>query len=357
MVGDFRPIACCNVIYKVISKVISNRLAKVLDRIIEKSQSAFVGGRLITDNIHLVENLMRHYERKRIYPRCVLKMDLRKAYDSVDWTFLESVLMGLQFPARFVRWIMQCVSSVSFTVKVNGETKGFFPGMRGLRQGDPLSPYLFVICMEYLSRLLNIRAVEGDFNFHPRCDKLKLTHLTFADDLMLFARGNIGSVRILANTVDEFGRVSGLRANNLKSNLYLAGVKAEDRVQIEAEFQFASGSFPFRYLGIPLAASTMRVLDYQPLLDKISSVINVWTGQSLSYAGRLEILKTVVKAIGCFWLSIFSIPQGVIEHIYHICKVFLWGKRASKVAWDEVFKPKKEGGKRVLRIALFDLVS
>ncbi|XP_012853654.1 PREDICTED: uncharacterized protein LOC105973179 [Erythranthe guttata] len=292
----------------------------------------------------MVEQLMRGYERKRISPRCMIKLDLRKACDSVNWDFLRSMLVGLGFPDLVVRWIMECVTSVSYTVSVNGVTKGFFPGMRRLRQGDPLSPYHFVICMEYLSRLLHVRAMEQELNFHPMCHVHKLTHLIFADDLMLFSRGDVASVRTLATTVLEFGRASGLLVNNLKSNLFLAGVHVADRTSIEEEFRFATGTFPFRYLGIPLAASKLRVLNYQPLLDKIEHAIGVWKGHTLSYAGRLEILKAVVQGTCCYWLSIFSIPITVIGYIEDMARDFLWDTAKPKVSWEYLCKPKADGG-------------
>lgn len=244
-VGEFRPIACCNVIYKVISKVLANRLAPILDRIVDKTQSAFVKGRLISDNIHLAEQFLRQYERKSVSPRCLLKIDIRKAYDSVDWGFMLDVMRGLNFPERFCGWIRECISTPSYSIALNGKVREFFPGMQGLRQGDPLSPYLIVLCIEYLSRLMKARLRNSEFNYHPKCRLHQITHLAFADDLMVMARGDSISVQLLANILEEFGEVSGLRANRLKSNRFLAGVNGAERTDIENILGFSIGSFPF----------------------------------------------------------------------------------------------------------------
>lgn len=343
-VGDFRPIACCNVICKVISKILSNRLALVLDGIVDKAQSAFVQGRLISDNIHLAEQFLRQYERKYISPRCLLKIDIPKAYDTVTWVFLEDVMRALNFPEIFCNWIMACVTTPAYSVALNREVKGFFSGMQGLRQGDPLSPYLFVLCIEYLSRLFKARTLDSEFNYHPKCGAHHITHLAFADDLMVMARGDLISVNILAIILNEFGETSGLRANSLKSSLFLAGVHGTENQAIENALGFAQGSFPFRYLGIPLSASRLRGADYSPLIDRLSSLINNWTSQTLSYAGRLELLKSVVQGVCCYWLSIFTIPCIVIDRIEALCRSFLWGSKVSRVSWRQLCLPKEQGG-------------
>jgi hypothetical protein len=151
----------------------------------------------MADNIHLAQELDLQYNRKRVSPRYMLKIDLRKAYDTISWSFLHSVLGRLGFPPIFIHWVMKCVSSTSFSVQVNGELFGFFKGKRSLRQGDPISHFLFVLCLEYFSRLLNISTSHHLFNYYPKCQALRITHLAFTDDLLLFARGDVTSMGIL----------------------------------------------------------------------------------------------------------------------------------------------------------------
>ncbi|XP_011083922.1 uncharacterized protein LOC105166312 [Sesamum indicum] len=314
-VVDYRSISCCNVIYKAITKIISDRLAPVLEHLIDRCQAAFVGGRNITDNIFLAQEMVRQYSRKRISPRCTINVDLRKAFDSVSWSFLARVLHGYGFPPLFINWIMECICS-SFSVALNGSIHGFFSGkkglrqgdpmspalfllcmeyFKGLRQGDPMSPALFLLCMEYFSRLVKRKTTNSHFNFHPKCEKLKITHLFFADDLMLFSRGDLPSIHVLMECLQEFRDTSGLTVNTSKSSIFTAGIQYEELDGILARTGFALG-------------------------------------------------------VECFWLQVFPLPAAVIEKIHRLCRNFLWNSRRAPVAWEEICHPKEEGGLEIRHI-------
>lgn len=171
-----------------------------------------------------------------------------------------------------------------------------------------------------------------------------MTHLAFADDLMIFCRGDVGSVQVVKDCLVEFGNVSGLKANSLKSNVYVAGSKAVETTAMVDMLQFQKGTFPFKYLGIPLAAAKLKVVQYSPLLESISTAIGAWTASSLSFAGKLELIRAVIQGQICYWLSIFNIPSAVVYRIQRLCNTFLWGARVGRVAWQELCFPKSEGG-------------
>ncbi|XP_022876983.1 uncharacterized protein LOC111395221 [Olea europaea var. sylvestris] len=179
---------------------------------------------------------------------------------------------------------MECVPSPSYSIALNGGLHGFFKGKKGLRQGDPLSPFLFVLCLEYFSRTLKGATNNSEFNFHPKCAPLKITHLAFANDLMLFARGDATSISILMNCLATFGNMSGLKINVDKSNLYMAGVYGQEMEDILEIASIPKGCMPFRYLGILLAAKRLKINTYDALINKIIAYIGVWSKASLSYA-------------------------------------------------------------------------
>ena len=343
-VQDFRPISCCNITYKVISKVLAGRLSSILPSLVDQAQSAFVKGRSMVDNIHLAQELLRNYNRKRVSPRWMAKVDIKKAYDTVSWSFLNGVLSCLGFPSCFVGWIMECISSPSYSLVINGALHGFFKGKRGLRQGDPLSPFLFVLCLEYFSRSIKLATDIPNFNFHPKCGKLKITHLAFADDLILFARGDVLSIKIILDCLARFGAHSGLCVNQLKSSMFTAGLRGNELEEIKSLANFPIGAMPFRYLGIPLAAERLKVVHYAPILDKIADYISSWKCSSLSYAGRTELIRSILQGVECFWLSILPVPASVIDKLIRLCRVFLWNSQHSLVSWKDVSLPKAEGG-------------
>ena len=180
-VKDFRPISLCNVIYKLIAKVLANRLKKILPDIISETQSAFVPGRLISDNILIAFETLHHMKlMKGKQGYMALKLDMSKAYDRVEWAFLEGIMLQMGFSESWVSMIMECVRTVSYSVLINGEPKGFFHPTRGLRQGDPISPYLFLLCAEGLHVLLAKAARSNQIQgISISRGGPKLTHLFF----------------------------------------------------------------------------------------------------------------------------------------------------------------------------------
>ena len=346
---DYRPISCCNVLYKVLSKIIANRLKGTLPQCISYNQSAFVKDRLLVENLLLATEIVKDYHREDISPRCAMKIDIAKAFDSVHWPFLLNTLRAFDMPEQFIHWIELCVCTPSFSVQVNGELAGFFQSKRGLRQGCALSPYLFVVCMNVLSQMLDKAAERKEISYHPRCQNIQLTHLCFADDLLVFTDGTKRSIEGILRIFEEFAGMSGLKISLEKSTLYIAGITEVQESDILTSFPFASGKLPVRYLGLPLLTRRMTVSDYLPLVEKIKKKMRSWTGRFLSHAGRLQLITSVIMSLTNFWLAAFRLPSSCLKEIERLCAAFLWSgpdlkTTKAKVSWKDLCFPKNEGG-------------
>ncbi|KAK9995768.1 hypothetical protein SO802_020454 [Lithocarpus litseifolius] len=193
-VTEFRPISLCNVIYKLASKTLANRLKKILPAIISDSQSAFVNGRLITDNVLIVFETMHHINQRKGGSKgeMALKLDMSKAYDRLEWTCLGKIVEKLGFHPRWRSLMMQCISSVTYAIRINGKPSKQITPSRGLRQGDPLSPYLFLLCAEGLSALIKNEVLVGRMEGVSICrGGPSISHLFFADDSIIFCKATI----------------------------------------------------------------------------------------------------------------------------------------------------------------------
>ncbi|KAL0293974.1 UNVERIFIED_CONTAM: LINE-1 reverse transcriptase, partial [Sesamum calycinum] len=324
-VSDFRPISCCNVIYKIITKIIVKRMQLVLHLLVDHSQNAFVPGRSISDNILLAQELLAGYNQAKLPPRCTIKVDLQKAYDSVEWDFLTEVLHIFNFPVQFIGWIEQCVSTVSFSISLNGSIYGYFLGVRGLRQGDPMSPYLFVLVMEIWHSLLRYRVQENaSFQYHWKCKEQRLLNLCFADDVLLFCKADILSILVIKNTLCEFAELSGLKVNPHKSQIILSRAVQQDKQQMIDSLGFQEGFLPVKYLGVPLISSRLTIANCRPLIDKLESRIAGWNHLNLTFAGRAQLISSVLSTLHSYWASVFILPKGIIKILEAKMRKFLW---------------------------------
>ncbi|RVW58237.1 LINE-1 reverse transcriptase-like [Vitis vinifera] len=255
--GDFRPISLVGSLYKWLAKVLANRLKKVVGKVISKAQGAFVEGRQILDAM-LIANEAIDSTLKNNESVILCKLDIEKAYDNVDWTFILTVMQKMGFGEKWIRWIKWCISTASFSVLVNGTPTGFFQSSKGLRQGDPFSPYLFVIAMEVFSVFLK-RAVEGGYLSGCRVkgrseEGVLISHLLFADDTLVFCNPSQDHLTYLSWLLMWFEATSGLRINLEKSELIPVG-RVENMDDLAWEFGCKVGSLPSTYLGMPLGAS------------------------------------------------------------------------------------------------------
>lgn len=181
--------------------------------------------------------------------------------------------------------------------------------------------------MDVLSKKLDSGLTNQIFKPHPKCIAPLVSHLSFADDILIFFDGSEGSIKGILNILEEFKQASGLGINPEKSALFLDGGDFQVSQEISTRQGLQQGSFPVRYLGVPLTTRKLRKQDYQPLLDRILSKFNAWTVKHLSYAGRLQLIKSVIYSIITFWASIFLFPISASK-ILSICAMPFFGKES-----------------------------
>nr|GEU89886.1 histidine kinase 3 [Tanacetum cinerariifolium] len=331
-VSEFRPIACCNVIYKCISKILTNRIKSGLDKIVHINQSAFIPRRHIQDNILIAQELLRGYNRKNGPKRCAMQIDIHNAYDTVSWSFLAEILGKFGFHKKMVAWIMTCVRSTSFSICLNGDSHGFFIGGRRLRQGDLILPYLFTLVMEVFSLIMEKNIEDtNEFGYHFGCKELKLSHMCFADDLLVLCRGNKGSIEVVKKSLEEFCHVSGLVPNLGKSLIFFGSINDRDKTELLQVLHFKFGGLPVRYLRVPLLAKKLGVSDCQTLIDKEKQeLLGKWFANQKSknslWAKWVNIVKLkgkniwnviVDKCDSWGWKTMLKIRDEIKDHVWY----------------------------------------
>lgn len=278
-----------------------------------------------------------------------LKLDIRKAFDSVRWDYLLELLQNMGFGPRWRGWISTLLSSASKSVLLNGSRGRWFRHHTGLRQGDPLSPLLFIIAMEPLHKMISVATTEGMLSpIQHRSVRARMS--MYADDVAIFLNPIKEEVQVLSYILEEFGWVSGLITNREKCAVYPIHCDHLDLAEIMEAFQCPIKSFPCTYLGLPLHIKALRRIDIQPLIDKVSARLPAWKGRLLNKAGRLVLVNSVLSAIPVYFLSVFQLKKWAIKRIDKIRRNFLWkGAMAANgghclVKWVNALKPKKIGG-------------
>eukprot|EP00253_Pinus_taeda_P001606 PITA_01606 len=315
--NKFRPIALCNVIYKITSKVVANRLEPFLPTLVSMEQSGYVEGRQILNNIIQAHEVV-HYLTSNRKAGMIMQLDVAKAYDKLNWNYIRKILIAFGFDHHWVRWVLALVASSSFSILVNGSPSDTFLPSRGLRQGDPLSPFLFILIMEALGWSIKHAKEVGKIKGLQLSNRGQAwTHQQFVDDTMLQGIPTVKEALAYKQILNDFAR--------------------------------ASDSLPSKYLGVPLTAKQLHKSIWEPVINKLQDKIRKWTMRSLNLAGRLVLTKVVLQSIPVFMLSALPAPKGVLHLFRTIQRDFLWGKGEEKkkwalVAWEKICKPRKHGG-------------
>ncbi|XP_031101846.1 uncharacterized protein LOC116005747 [Ipomoea triloba] len=364
-VTDLRPIALCNVAYKVIAKVLANRMKDYLDTIISPPQSAFIPDRLITDNIIVAGEVGHFLKRKRVGNMgwAALKLDMAKAYDRMEWDFLKGMLSALGFAREWVDLIMLCVSTVRYEILVNGQPVGAVTPTRGIRQGDPLSPYLFIICAEGLSMLLQQQEARGLMHgVRVARGAPTVWHLFFADDSLLFFRADTNEAQEVKRCLDLYCASSGQLVNYDKSSItFSVNTVPVMCTQVAGIFGVQQTADFGRYLGFPSFIGRNKKAIFRYVEQRMRDRINSWHKRFLSKSGKEVLLKSVAQSMPIFTMSVFLLPYGICESIERMMNRYWWSKGTSNsrgmhwASWTRLAAPKSIGGMGFKRIHEFNI--
>ncbi|XP_024196188.1 uncharacterized protein LOC112199393 [Rosa chinensis] len=328
-VNQLRPISLCNVLYKLGSKVLANRIKPLMDSVVSPFQSAFVPGLLISDN-SLIAYEIAHFLKKRRRGKkgfCALKLDMSKAYDKVEWNFLEGVMLKMGFCSIWVKWIMGCVKSVSYLFLVNGVPR------------------------EVLSRLISFEEDQGRLNGVKICTAApSISHLFFADDSFIFCKAESDQVQAVKDVLRRYEAVSGQEVNLQKS-----AISFSRNVPLHEQFLLAECLGVQRvdkhdkYLGLPLELSYSKEEAFGYLIERVQKRTSRWREKLLSAAGKEILIKAVAQAIPSYVMNCFELPKQLCHEMHRLMAQFWWGdsENSSKLhwlSWERMCDSKKLGG-------------
>ena len=362
---DWRPIALCSVLYKLVSKVLANRLKKILHKCIAETQSAFVPGISILDNALVAIELV-HYMKTNIRRKdknVALKLDISKAYDRIDWAYLKDVMRKMGFANRWVDWIMMCVETVDYSVIVNKDIVGPIIPSRGLRQGDPLSPYLFILCAEGLSALIRDAETKGELQGVRICRNAPVvSHLFFADDCFLFFQAEESQAQVMKRILNTYEEASGQAISLPKSEIfYSRNVQQQLQQNITHILGVQAVLGTGKYLGLPSMVGRSKKATFNFIKDRVWQRINSWSSKCLSRSGREVMIKSVLQSILSYVMSIFKLPNSLLDEIEKMMNAFWWGHGGANnkglhwLSWDKLSIHKRYGGMGFKDLAAFNV--
>ncbi|XP_074300009.1 uncharacterized protein LOC141631206 [Silene latifolia] len=339
-----------------------------MGKLVGDFQNAFVPGRNIGDNILYTNEILQKISSSRNgrMGRMAFKADMSKAYDRLDWNFIRGTLHLMGFPPNFIQLIMKCITTVSYEILVNGvPSRRIYPSC-GLRQGDPLSPYIFVLCTEVLS--LNILRMEKEGliqGIKVSRNSIPTSHMLFADDSMFFIEGSSKSCESLDKVIKDYCHASGQVINDNKSSMMISSSSSLSFARkCLKTFNIPCGTNLGSYLGIPTDAglsggnrSKREIFEF--IIDKVRKRLSSWNCILLSPAGRLALISSVLSSLSVYFLSVFKIPVSVTKILDAILSHFWWSghKKSPSISWcSRLFlsQPKGNGGLGIRRMNEFN---
>jgi len=348
-IQQFRPICLLNCLYKWITKVLTIRLEKVIDKLILSTQSAFLKGRNIMNGILTLHEVLHETKRKNEIG-VVLKLDFEKAYDKVNWAFLFSCLKAWGFSETWCDWIQQVVTGGTVCVKLNNKEGPYFVSYKGVRQGDPLSPLLFNFAADCLARMVRQAQNNGLLcGLASNLVEKGVAILQYADDTIICLKDDINMARDMKLLLYVYEQMSGLKINFAKSEVLLVHGDHNKNLQYSDIFNCQVGTFPIKYLGVPVSPSRLHVKDWEPLVEKNEKKLMTWKAGSLSIAGRTILINSSLSSSFIYHMSMYLLPKTITHKLDKQRRTFFWQGNGLKrkyhlIKWETICQSKDRGG-------------
>jgi hypothetical protein len=346
--ADFMPISLQNCSNKLASKALTTRLQPLIPFLIHVDQSGFIKGRSISGNFVYAADIIQSCHKRKA-PAIVLKLDFLKAFDTVNWGALDAVLAAKGFPHLWRSWIQNLAVSSQSAVLLNGVPSPWINCKRGLRQGDPLSPCLFIIVADVLQQLLLRASNNGELS-HPLSSSLPCPTLQYADDTLIILKGDLSQLTRLKEILSSSSSFTGLQINFEKSTFIPMNISSEIAGSMAALLGCPISTFPQPYLGLLLTPTKLRTSDLQPLLARFDRYFAGWHGSILNQSGREVLVRSVFSSFPIYAMCSILLPEGTIELLDAKRRAFLWTGSTScawancKAPWELVCLPKEKGG-------------
>jgi len=279
----------------------------------------------------------------------ILKIDLEKAFDRLKWPFIRDTLIFFNFLDN--KLILSCISTSSISILINGSSTDIFSPSREIRQGDPMSPYIFILCMERISRSIDWQVSRANwFPIKIGRSGPKLSHLFFADDLTLMTRANTKNCHTILNTLVDFNQSSGQNINFAKSKvIFSSNCKSDVISNLSSILSIQHNDNFGKYLGFPIFLKRPTHSDFQFIIDNLNFKLAGWKTNFLNIAGRTSLAKASLCSIANHVMQYISLPRKITNQINRLQRNFVWGttntkKKLHLVSWDTITKHKYKGG-------------
>ncbi|XP_020678527.1 uncharacterized protein LOC110096783 [Dendrobium catenatum] len=323
------------------------RMKNFMPLIIGENQVGFIKNRIGTDNALLASEILLEFKKSANQKFMFAKLDICKAFDSVSRDFILARLKQKGFPPTFINWIKACISDVPFSICIDGALEGYFNSTSGIKQGYPLSPYLFCIAMDVFTCMIdNPSATERFIGVHRK--NLAISHLLYADDLLIFGEASTYNCNLLVDIIEGFAQLSGLLVNHEKSNLIISK-SISNPMEICEALNISSFGDKMTYLGIPIYVRKLSKADFQPLLNTISNHLAGWKARLLYFVGRLQFIKYTICNTITYWVRGTMLSKTCIKTLSRMCSRFLFfrdveARKLFLIAWKNTCRPKQLGG-------------